>query len=107
MDSSINPFTGTANDPNSHSNFLANKNSSRNEAVIMGGVMIGAIVFVVLVGVGCMFYRQRARKMKAQQSKDVDDDGRGPSLQFWILVLSRVSLRRFKTTADGANCGME
>lgn len=76
MDSSINPFTGTANDPNSHSNFLANKNSSRNEAVIMGGVMIGAIVFVALVGVGCMFYRQRARNMKAQQSKDVDDDGR-------------------------------
>ncbi|CAF3601987.1 unnamed protein product [Fusarium graminearum] len=94
MDSSINPFTGTANGPNSHSNFLANKNSSRNEAVIMGGVMIGAIVFVVLVGVGCMFYRQRARNMKAQQSKDVDNDG-------------RVSLRRFKTTADGANCGME
>ncbi|KAF5227579.1 hypothetical protein FAUST_11684 [Fusarium austroamericanum] len=76
MDSSINPFTGTANDPNSHSNFLANKNSSRNEAVIMGGVMIGAIVFVMLVGAGCMFYRQRARNMKAQQSKDVDDDGR-------------------------------
>ncbi|GKT98366.1 hypothetical protein FLAG1_00478 [Fusarium langsethiae] len=76
MDSSINPFTGTANDPNSHSNFLANKDSNRNEAVIMGGVMIGAVVFVTLVGVGCIFYRQRVRKMKAQQSKDVDDDGR-------------------------------
>ncbi|KAG8675089.1 hypothetical protein FPOAC2_01133 [Fusarium poae] len=76
MDSSINPFTGAANDPNSHSNFLANKESDRNEAVIMGGVMIGAVLFVALVGVGCMFYRQRVRKIKAQQSKDVDDDGR-------------------------------
>ncbi|KAL4730101.1 hypothetical protein ACLX1H_002131 [Fusarium chlamydosporum] len=73
MDSSVNPFTGAINDPNSHANSLANKASNRNEALIMGGVMIGAVVFVALVGVGCMFYKQRARKMKAQQEKDTDD----------------------------------
>ncbi|RGP66515.1 hypothetical protein FLONG3_8825 [Fusarium longipes] len=75
MDSSINPFTGAANDPNSHADFLANKAANRNEAVIMGGVLIGSVIFVALVGAGCMFYRQRVRKMKAQQSKDVDEDG--------------------------------
>jgi uncharacterized integral membrane protein len=75
MDSSINPFTGETNDPNSHANFLANKAANHNEAVIMGGVMIGAVIFVALVGVGCMFYKQRVRKMKAQQGEDINEDG--------------------------------
>ncbi|KAI1065734.1 hypothetical protein LB507_000269 [Fusarium sp. FIESC RH6] len=72
MDTSTNPFTGALNDPNSHANFLGNKSSNSNEALIMGGVMIGSVVLVAIVGVGCMVYKQRVRKMKAQEAK-LDD----------------------------------
>jgi len=72
MDTSTNPFTGALNDPNGHSNFLGNKSSNSNEALIMGGVMVGSVVLVAIVGVGCMVYKQRVRKMKAQEAK-LDD----------------------------------
>lgn len=72
MDTSTNPITGTLNDPNSHANFLGNKSSNSNEALIMGGVMVGSVVLVAIVGVGCMVYKQRVRKMKAREAK-LDD----------------------------------
>ncbi|KAJ4130978.1 hypothetical protein NW768_006517 [Fusarium equiseti] len=72
MDTSTNPFTGALNDPNGHSKFLSNEASSSNEALIMGGVMVGSVVLVAIVGVGCMVYKQRLRKVKAQEAK-LDD----------------------------------
>lgn len=38
----------------------------------MGGVMVGSVVLVAIVGVGCMVYKQRVRKMKAQEA-ELDD----------------------------------
>ncbi|KAF4962654.1 hypothetical protein FSARC_9215 [Fusarium sarcochroum] len=68
MDSNVNPFSGTRI-PDSYINFISSKAASRNEAAIVGGVMIGSVLFVALVGVACMFYKERARKNKLREAK--------------------------------------
>ncbi|KAG5664161.1 hypothetical protein KAF25_006746 [Fusarium avenaceum] len=71
MDPTIKPFAGT-HSPESSDKFLASTTASRNEAVIVGGVMIGSVLFVALVGVACMFYKGRVRKIKAREAKTAD-----------------------------------
>ncbi|KAF5965556.1 hypothetical protein FCOIX_12908 [Fusarium coicis] len=64
MDSSMSPFGTNGND--SSAKYIADKAGSRNEAVIIGGVMVGSVFFVAIVGVACMFFRERSRKIKDQ-----------------------------------------
>ncbi|KAM0240090.1 hypothetical protein ACHAP5_008119 [Fusarium lateritium] len=71
MDPTIQPFAG-AHSPEGSDKFLASTTASRNEAVIVGGVMIGSVLFVALVGVACMFYKERLRKIKAREAKAAD-----------------------------------
>jgi hypothetical protein len=65
MDPTTKPFAG-AHSPEGSDKFFASTTASRNEAVIVGGVMIGSVLFVALVGVACMFYKERVRKTKAR-----------------------------------------
>ncbi|KAF5977349.1 hypothetical protein FBULB1_6614 [Fusarium bulbicola] len=64
MDSSMSPFSTNGND--SSAKYIADKAGSRNEVVIIGGVMIGSVFFVAIVGAACMFFRERSRKIKDQ-----------------------------------------
>ncbi|KAM0564192.1 hypothetical protein ACHAPJ_000401 [Fusarium lateritium] len=68
MDSSANPPSGSRF-PDSYMNFFSSTTASRNEAAIVGGVMIGSVLFVALVGVACMIYKERARKRKLREAK--------------------------------------
>ncbi|KAH7270083.1 uncharacterized protein BKA55DRAFT_631270 [Fusarium redolens] len=66
MDASMGPFSTNGHD--SSAKYIADKAGSHNEAVIIGGVMIGSVFFVAIVGVACMFFKERARKIKDQQA---------------------------------------
>ncbi|KAF4340060.1 hypothetical protein FBEOM_6028 [Fusarium beomiforme] len=66
MDSSISPFRTNGHD--SSAKYIADKAGSRNEAAIIGGVMIGSVFFVATVGIACMFFKERARKIKDQEA---------------------------------------
>ncbi|KAF4951235.1 hypothetical protein FGADI_7640 [Fusarium gaditjirri] len=66
MDSSMGRFSTNGND--SSAKYIADKTGSHNEAVIIGGVMIGSVFFVAIVGVACMFFKEPSRKIKDQQA---------------------------------------
>ncbi|KAF5018407.1 hypothetical protein F66182_9614 [Fusarium sp. NRRL 66182] len=66
MESAIRPFSGS----DVTAKIVANKAANRREAAIVGGVMIGSILFVVLAGVGFMFYNERIRKRKLREAKN-------------------------------------
>ncbi|KAF9769416.1 hypothetical protein IL306_013175 [Fusarium sp. DS 682] len=66
MDASISPFNTNGHD--SSAKYIADKAGSRNEAVIIGGVMIGSVFFVAMVGIACMFFKERARKIKDREA---------------------------------------
>ncbi|SCO79729.1 uncharacterized protein FRV6_03942 [Fusarium oxysporum] len=66
MDSSMGPFSTNSND--SSAKYIVDKAGSHDEAVIIGGAMIGSVFFVAIVGVACMFLKERSRKIKDQQA---------------------------------------
>ncbi|RKK28582.1 hypothetical protein BFJ65_g526 [Fusarium oxysporum f. sp. cepae] len=66
MDSSMGPFSTNGND--SSAKYIVDKAGSHDEAVIIGGAMIGSVFFVAIVGVACMFFKERSRKIKDQQA---------------------------------------
>ncbi|KAL5618909.1 hypothetical protein FOVSG1_001131 [Fusarium oxysporum f. sp. vasinfectum] len=66
MDSSMGPFSTNGNDGSAK--YIVDKAGSHNEAVIIGGAMIGSVFFVAIVGVACMFFKERSRKIKDQQA---------------------------------------
>ncbi|KAL7761696.1 hypothetical protein ACKLNR_008231 [Fusarium oxysporum f. sp. zingiberi] len=61
MDSSMGPFSTNGND--SSAKYIVDKAGSHDEAVI-----IGSVFFVAIVGVACMFFKERSRKIKDQQA---------------------------------------
>ncbi|KAF4445097.1 hypothetical protein FACUT_177 [Fusarium acutatum] len=87
MDSSMSPFGTNGND--SSAKYIADKAGSHNEAVIIGGVIIGSVFFVAIVGVACMFFRERSRKIKDQlaATKTVSASDYSTSFQDSRLIL--------------------
>ncbi|KAF4995977.1 hypothetical protein FGRMN_4781 [Fusarium graminum] len=68
MDTTIKPYAGP-NEPKTSDKFLSNGTSNRNEAVIVGGVVVGSVLLAALLGVAYMFYKKRVSKMKALEAK--------------------------------------
>ncbi|KAM0341337.1 hypothetical protein ACHAPU_010080 [Fusarium lateritium] len=73
IDTTIKPFAGP-NEPKTSEKFLSTDTSSRNEAVIVGGVVIGSVLLAALFGVAYMFYKKRVSKMKALEAKAAHAD---------------------------------
>ncbi|KAF5671738.1 hypothetical protein FHETE_3951 [Fusarium heterosporum] len=73
MDTTIKSFAGP-NEPETSDRFLSNSTSNRNEAVIVGGVVIGSVLLIALLGVAYMFYKKRVSKMKALEAKTGNGD---------------------------------
>ncbi|KAF4456822.1 hypothetical protein F53441_1119 [Fusarium austroafricanum] len=102
MDPPVNTLSGSQGHESSSSH-IAEKAASRNEAVVIGGILIGSVFFVAMVGVACMFWKNRARKMKIQPAKTAsasDVTGLEPRNQKAISPLSLVFLREFSNETD-------